>query len=149
MGFSIPQALSHCRLSMSADQLNPVASDVVSFDTQDAAGGDLVRSGNTIDGLKAGRIYLILCNIHIGGATGYTQFRLYDVTAASVVEKWLVRTPPYSTSAAEGSMLIYAYAPPSNTSIRIEVAGITAGMDLLTNTNGKSYFSAIDLGAVA
>jgi len=131
---------------MSANQLNPVATDIVAFDTEDFAGGDLSRSGNTITGLQLGHVYLIVCDAHIFGVTGFMQLQAYDVASAAALKTWIVRMAGYSTNAAGGQMLSFIYAPPADTSIRIEVVSLTAGMDVYADQNGKSYFSVLDLG---
>lgn len=151
MGFSIPQLASRCRLTMSADQLNPTPTVAVAFDTEDFAAGTLSRSGSTITGFKAGKLYLLSSNIRIEYTSGcYAVFQLYDVTGAALIQEWRVDTPTSPFSVGTGMLACVPFIPSVDTSVRVDLTSLSlAGTDIIADNGALgllSYFTAVELG---
>jgi len=148
MGFSIPQLASCCRLTMSADQLNPTPTVAVAFDTEDFAVGDLSRSGSTITGFKAGKVYLVACDIRISyPASCLANFQLIDVSAATLIQEWRAVSPSAAIYTGESQMICLPFAPSIDTSVRVDMTVANpAGTDIDAISGGHTYLIAVELG---
>jgi len=134
---------------MSADQNNPAPTVAVAFDTEESSSGDLSRSGSTITGLKAGKVYLLTGALDITNtSTCSATFEFYDVAGAASIDSWVIRAPTSGNNNAQGTIGVALFIPSVDTSVQINLTQITAGADIRGNGSGygEPYFGVVELG---
>jgi len=132
-GAAAPSA-ERIELSLSADQVDPVAPTLVAFDQAAEADG-LSLAANKV-ALKAGKTYLLMAHVRIsensGAATADFVWR-DDTAGADIGETVQIKTTNDAGNTSSGAAVLALFTPASDSDVGLRIAATSAGtVDVLS-----------------
>lgn len=153
IGVTAPTAQGETiHVTQETDQLNITSDTTILWDKVREIGGGLSLNGSgQIEGLKAGRSYVLVANLRLSHSAAFSAtMGFYDGQNNQIAPTWSARSPATTSNDIFSGSGVRMFRPTQDTSVEVRyVSGSGGDPDVLATDEGSNGFQVFEVGTAA